>query len=152
MTDKELKKLTRAELLELLLIQTQRADVLEEELSKAKDELQNKEIKIENAGSIAGAAVQLSGIFEKAEVAAGEYLENIKMLSDHQEEVCAKLISESKKRAEKIISDAEAESEKKKQAADAYCKAVTQKIQMMLSGVRGIKGNVKDIADLDSDK
>ena len=146
MTDKELKKLTRAELLELLLLQTRRADTLEEELKEAKIQLESKEITIDNAGSIASAALQLSGIFEKAEAAAAEYLENIKMLSDKQNKVCARLESESRKKAEEMIAEAEAECEKKKQAADAYCKAVTQKIQKMLGGVQGIKGSLKDSA------
>ena len=144
MTEKELKKLTRPELLELLLLQTKRADMLEEELKEAKIQLENKEITIDNAGSIASAALQLSGIFEKAEVAAAEYLENIKMLSEKQNRVCARIESESRKKADQMIADAEAECEKKKQMADAYCKAVTQKIQKMLGGIQGLKGGLKD--------
>ena len=53
MTDKELRKLSRAELLEMLIQQIERNEELEAELKKAKTELRNRAITIENAGSLA---------------------------------------------------------------------------------------------------
>lgn len=67
---KELKKLNREELLELLLEQTQRNDELERQLNE-------KKIAIENAGSIAEASLALSKVFEAAQEAADTYLANI---------------------------------------------------------------------------
>ena len=78
MTNKELKKLTRAELLEMLLIQSREKQKLEEELAEARKELSEKEIRIAESGSIAEAALKLSGVFEAAQRAADQYLENIK--------------------------------------------------------------------------
>ena len=91
MTDKELKKLSRAELLELLIIQTERAEKLEYEW-KAKEEsyqlkiktleeaLSDKKINAKKIGSIAEAALELNGVFEAAQKAADQYLENIKII------------------------------------------------------------------------
>ena len=78
MTEKELKKLNRKQLLELLLRQTERADQLESELEEAKKQLEDKRITEMEAGSIAQAALQLNGIFEAAQKAADQYLYNIK--------------------------------------------------------------------------
>ena len=78
MTEKELKKLNRKQLLELLLQQTERTEFLEAELEKANQKLADRIIKEKEAGSIAGAALQLSGIFEAAQNAADLYLESIK--------------------------------------------------------------------------
>ena len=78
MTNKELKKLTRAELLEMLLIQSREKQKLEEELAEARKELSEKEIRIAESGSVAEAALKLSGVFEAAQRAADQYLENIK--------------------------------------------------------------------------
>lgn len=77
MTDKELRRLSRSQLLELMLAQSKRIDKLERELEKAQDELENRRIVAEEAGSIAEAALRLSGIFEAAQQAADMYLESV---------------------------------------------------------------------------
>ncbi len=79
MTEKELKKLTRMELLEMLIDQSREVERLRGELEAAKKELEEKQIKIERSGSIAQAALALSGVFEKAQEAADLYLANIKL-------------------------------------------------------------------------
>lgn len=80
MTDKELRRLSRAELLEMLLEQTKRADSLEAELKQKNEELENKRIVIQNAGNLAEAALALNGVFEAAQRAADQYLYNIKKM------------------------------------------------------------------------
>ncbi len=82
MTDKELKKLSRAELLEMLIEQSKEVASLKQQLQEANEKLEDKKIKIENAGSIAEAALQLSGVFEAAQKAADLYLGNIKLQED----------------------------------------------------------------------
>lgn len=87
MTDKELKKLKRAELLEMLLEQTKRVEALEHELELKNEELENRKIIIDKAGSIAEASMRLNKVFETAQKAADQYLENvIRMKSNSNEE------------------------------------------------------------------
>lgn len=86
MTDKEFKKLSRSELLELLLEERKENEELRAELKKMKRQLNNRRIKIKNAGSIAEAALQLNGVFEAAEAAALQYLENIQQMAEEQSE------------------------------------------------------------------
>jgi cell division septum initiation protein DivIVA len=75
-----LKHLSRLELLEMLLDEEKRIASLEKELAQAKAELAKRTILIENSGSIAEAALKLNGIFEAAQAAADQYLENIRQL------------------------------------------------------------------------
>ena len=82
MTDKELRKLSRAELLEMLIQQIERNEELEAELKKAKTELRNRAITIENAGSLAEAALQINGGFEAADRAAKQYLRNVQRMAE----------------------------------------------------------------------
>ncbi len=77
MTDQELKKLRKSDLLELLLAQSKEMERLKRELREANKKLADRAIQIEQAGSIAEAALQLSGIFEAAQKAADDYLYNI---------------------------------------------------------------------------
>ena len=78
MTDKELRRLTRADLLEMLAAQGREKRRLEEELAEARERLADRGIQIKEAGSIAEAALRLSGVFEAAQAAADQYLENVK--------------------------------------------------------------------------
>ncbi len=82
MTDKELKKLSRAELLEMLIAQSKEVDSLKKQLQEANEKLEDRRIMIANSGSIAEAALHLNGVFEVAQNAAEQYLENIKRQSD----------------------------------------------------------------------
>ena len=98
MTDKELRKLTRTELLELLLIQSREIDRLNEELDQLRERMQQREIAIANSGSIAEAALVLNGVFEAAQAAADQYLENIKHpISDTQAQ-CVQMLDSTKER------------------------------------------------------
>ena len=78
MTDKELKKLKRAELLQILLTQSKEIDRLKAELDEANAKLADKNILLEKSGSIAEASLSVFHIFEDAQKAADVYLLNVK--------------------------------------------------------------------------
>ena len=84
MTEKELKKLNRYQLLELLIFQTERADQLEKELAETRKQLEEHNIRLSKLGSIAEASLQLSGIFEAAQKAADMYLEEAKLKAEEE--------------------------------------------------------------------
>ena len=73
-----LKMLSRQDLLEMLIQEEKRIDQLEKELAEAREALKDRQIRIDTAGSIAEAALKLNGIFEAAQAAADQYLENIR--------------------------------------------------------------------------
>ena len=78
MTEKELRKLSRADMLKLLLRQMQRNEELQAELDLAKARLEERRIAIASSGTLAEAALRLNGIFEAADRAAKQYLENLR--------------------------------------------------------------------------
>lgn len=78
MTSKELRKLSRKELIEVLLAQTREMEQLKAELNSKNELLEKREINIRESGSIAEAALRLSGIFEDAQKAADTYLAEIR--------------------------------------------------------------------------
>lgn len=80
MTERELKHLSRSELLELLVVQMEENEKLKKHIVKMQTQLNDRRLIMERAGSIAEAAMQLSGIFDTAQKAADHYLENIKRL------------------------------------------------------------------------
>lgn len=84
MTDRELRKLSRADLLELLLEESRENERLRDQLRQANEELASRRIEINNAGSIAEAALRLNGVFQAAEQAAAQYLENIRRMAEEE--------------------------------------------------------------------
>lgn len=78
MTDKELKRLKRVDLLELLLAQSRENDHLRAELEETRRKLDAKELVLEQAGSIAEAALRLNKVFETAQAAADQYILSVK--------------------------------------------------------------------------
>lgn len=78
MTEKELHKLKRGELLEMMLAQSREIDALRARVSELEEKLADREIRIRESGSIAEAALKINGIFEAAQAAADQYLENVK--------------------------------------------------------------------------
>jgi len=78
LTEKELHKLKRGELLEMMLAQSREIDALRARVRDLEEKLADREIRIRESGSIAEAALKLNGIFEAAQAAADQYLENVK--------------------------------------------------------------------------
>ena len=70
MTEKELMKLKRSELLEIMLAQSKEIDSLREQLAEANARLEDRNIAIEESGSIAEASLRLTKVFEEAQKAA----------------------------------------------------------------------------------
>ena len=99
MTVKELKRLNRAELLELLLIQTKEMERLQEELAQAREELAERRLKLTEAGNIAAAALAVNGVMEAAQAAAQQYLENMAAMEAETREKCDRMIANAKREA-----------------------------------------------------
>ena len=120
MTDKEFKRLSRGELVEIIyelqkneLKLKKEMSELEKENSELKKSLASRDLKLSEAGSIAEATVELSGIFETAQKAADEYLAQIKADNAEVESRCSKIISQAEEEAERMIKAAGAEVDEK---------------------------------------
>lgn len=82
MTDKELKRLNRSELLQLLISQIEENEKLRGQIRQLEERLDERRIRIRDAGSIAEAALQLNHVFEAAQAAAQQYLDNVRLLCE----------------------------------------------------------------------
>ena len=82
MDEKQLRRLRRIDLMELLFSQAQEIESLQERVIELEEKLKNREILMAEAGSIAEAALKLNKVFESAQAAADQYLENVARLAD----------------------------------------------------------------------
>jgi len=116
MKDRELKHLSRGELLELLLLQTRETERLQEELRIREEELSNRILRMEQAGDLAHAVLMVNDVMEAAQQAARQYLDNIAAMEAETRETCQKLIAEAKEEAERIRRDAGVTDRKRNEA------------------------------------
>lgn len=86
MKDKELRRLHRRELLEIMLEQQKEIDRLQQELKICRAKLEDKEIILQETGSIAEAALRLNGVFEAAQKAIDQFTYNVKIHSETEQE------------------------------------------------------------------
>lgn len=111
MTEKEFRKLSRAQYLEMMVEQGREIKRLKEELELARKEIEEKEIKIQEAGSIADAALALNDVFGSAQKAADQYIESIRIQKEKYEEKlrnAEKVIIENVQLAQRYLDEAKA--------------------------------------------
>lgn len=127
MDSKELRKLSRADLIEILIDQSIEMQSLREKLNKVEVAQERRAMAIDKSGSLAEASLKVSGIFEAAEEACREYAENIKFLSERQEEISARLEEESRRKAEQMLEETRIRCEKMESAAKVSCAEMLEK-------------------------
>ena len=111
MTDKEFKRLNRAQLIDIIYQLQLQVDELTEQNQSLENELLDKRLRIDNAGDIAYAALEINNCFRSAQSAAEQYLNEIRSLHAEAEVQRQRLLEEAKAEAAAIIDEA-----KKKQA------------------------------------
>ena len=126
MTEKELRRLSRVDLLEMLIALKKENEALHSELDSYAEQLNNRKIEVTEAGSIAEAALRLNGVFEAAQQAAAQYLENIQTLSANQEMYCQRMLEDTQRECQQMLAQTEEKCRAREQAMDAYRKAAVR--------------------------
>lgn len=107
MIGKELKKLSRRELMDIIYQMKKHEQKMQEEIISLKEALQEKRMRLSTAGSIAEAAASITNVFSAAQMTADLYLQEISCMKEETEKECAKMIEEANRTVAIIYSDAE---------------------------------------------
>lgn len=100
--DKRLKRLSREALLEMLLEQSKEMEQLKKQNQILTRQLEERQIILENAGSIAEAALALNHIFEVAQKTADQYIDSVQKLCESHVEQKRRKQDVSRKEKDKI--------------------------------------------------
>ena len=131
MVSKELKNLSRRELLDIIYQMKKNEKQMEEEISALQEALREKRIRNSVAGSIAEAAVSITNIFSTAQRTADLYLEEIARMKEETEQECRKMIEEAQEESARI----QAEGEEKYAALRMRYRAKYKKWQQLLEEI-----------------
>ena len=106
MTDKEFKRLSRAQLIEIIYRLQLELDKVNDEKQLLESELKDKRLRLSNAGNIADAALEINDCFRSAQNAAEQYLNEIKAIREETDTERQRILKEAKAEAEAIIAGA----------------------------------------------
>ena len=121
MTDKEFKRLNRAQLIEIIYQFQMKVDTLTEQKQELERELADKRLRLNNAGNIADAALEINDCFRSAQNAAEQYLNEIKAIREETETERHRILSETQEQRERILS--ETQEERQRIIAEAQAEA-----------------------------
>ena len=121
MTDKEFKRLNRAQLIEIIYQFQMKVDTLTEQNQELERELADKRLRLNNAGNIADAALEINDCFRSAQNAAEQYLNEIKAIREETEAQRHRILSETQEQRERVLS--ETQEERQRIIAEAQAEA-----------------------------
>lgn len=105
LTDKEFKRLSRFQLIDIIYQFQLQVDKLTERNQVLEQELADKRLRLRNAGNIADAALEINNCFRSAQNAAEQYLNEIQAIREETEAIRA----ETEAQRQRILSEAQAE-------------------------------------------
>ena len=125
MADRELRHMRRTELVEIIFALKQSEDALKAENAALKTQLEERQIRLDKAGSIAQAALELNHVFEAAQAAADDYLASVRA-ADHDTDA---LRAQAQAEAAQILAQAQAEADQRKAQTERECCEMTEAAQ-----------------------
>ena len=106
MTDKEFKRLSRPQLIEIIYQLQLKLEEQTAENEKLSKELADKRLRIDDAGNIAEAALNIHNVFTVAQDAAAHYIEEVQLRVDREYK---RILTEGDKKAAEIVEKARQE-------------------------------------------
>ena len=106
MTDQELRRLSRADLIDIIYTLQQQKEQADQQLAQAQAQLQDRQLRLANASSIAEAALSLNGVFDAAQ-AADQYLQAVRASAAETQAQKEQILADAERQAKEIVDTAE---------------------------------------------
>lgn len=122
MTDKEFKRLSRSQLIDIIYQFQLQVEQLTEQNQKLERKLADKRLRLRNAGNIADAALEMNNCFRDAQNAAEQYLSEIKAIRKETEAERQRILAQAQAEAAEIIANAKEAKDDEDSALEAILK------------------------------
>lgn len=152
MTEQELRKLRRVDLLEILLDLSKENEVLRTQLEKARVQLTSRTIAIEKSGSLAEAALRINGVFEAAQAACEQYTLNMQQRVGQQEQICRDMEQKAQETCDRMLQDAKNEAAAIKDEADAYLFGAKAEADALRSSMQSASESNRNAAQVEAEE
>ena len=141
MVSKELKRLSRRELVDIIYQLKKNEQELQDQIASLQESLQERRIRMSVAGSIAEAATDITNIFATAQRTADLYLQEISCMKQDAQLECSKMVEDAKDQVVQILSDGE----KQYAALNARYEIDYKKWQQLQTEIRNLEDMKKRI-------
>lgn len=143
MTDKELKRLSKIEILEILRSQEVEIEAMRAQIVSLEERLKSRKLEVQKAGSIAEAAMAVNHVFEAAQQAADQYLMNVTERIDEEAAKYIRIKSSADQQAAVMMTTTENEctrrEKKEKEYVDSLWNSLKQKLDAYILEHEGLK-------------
>lgn len=106
MISKELKRLSRRELVDIIYQLKKEEQEKQEKIAALEAALAEKRLRIASAGSVAEAAAEITQLLSTVQATADLYLQEIASMKEDTKKECAQLLAEAQQQADKILAEA----------------------------------------------
>ncbi len=106
MTDKEFKRLSRPQLIDIIYQLQLKQEELVAENERLTKALADRRVRVSEAGNLAEAALAIHNVMQSAQDAAALYLEEVRIMREETREECQRLLDSTKAEAETILARA----------------------------------------------
>lgn len=137
MITKELKRLSRMELLQLLLVQTQETERLKKDNEELKARLECRTLQVTEAGNIAEATMKINGVMEAAQEAARQYLDNIHELNEKAKHDVQVMEDETRRKCRSMEEATMLECQAMKEKTELQCARIEEATQRKCDELTG---------------
>jgi len=111
MAERELRQMSRAELIEIIYALKQREEDLVQEKAALERRLADRTLRMEQAGNIAQAALELNHVFEAAQAAADQYLAQVHAANEQSQQLADRIVADAQRKANAIVQQAQQEAD-----------------------------------------
>lgn len=139
MTDKELKHMSRADLIEIISQYQNREREQSETIKQLSAQLNERRTHIKNAGSIAEAALSVHHIFETAQAAADDFLAEVRAANADKEAQGRMILESARAEADTIRAQAREEARGMTENARRECDAMYSQITKLLKNYEELR-------------
>ena len=103
MTDKEFKRLSRSQLIDIIYQFQITQNELNAEIERLKKALDDRRLRVTEAGNIAEAALELHNVMQAAQSAADAYLEEIRTMREETKKDCQRILGNAQREADNMM-------------------------------------------------
>ena len=126
MTDKEFKRLSRAQLIDIIYQFQLKVDELNSRIQEMEKALADKRFRIDSVGNIAEAALEINDCFRSAQNAVEQYLDEIKAIREEAEAERERILADARAEAQDIVANRKTEQNEFDTAVEAILEEYRQ--------------------------
>ncbi len=139
MTKKDLKRLGRRELLEMMIAISRKNQALQEENESLRKQIDKKMLQMNESETLADAILKVNGIVDAADRSAKQYYERVEIYAEKMRKQKLEEFERISNEAERVVQMALEERNRQKMLAEQYCSTLPDRLGVFFDEHPGLR-------------